>query len=128
LVLPLNFFLSQTGAASEDHGRRSADRACSWSSSAILDTWLDQAPAGSGCSDHGDDHGDWGPDSAMALSAQVSVRLKSTGVLGRLGPRSTDHFSRAKLTTSPEFLPKFLEGGKQAMAGSVIQRHIVKIA
>jgi hypothetical protein len=35
---------------------------------------------------------------------------------------------RTKLTTSPEFLPKFLEGGKQAMAGSVIQRHIVKIA
>jgi hypothetical protein len=68
------------------------------------------------------------PESAMSLQAQVPVRLKSTGVLVRLGPRSTDHFSRAKLTTSPEFLPKFLEGGKQAMAGSVIQRHIVKIA
>jgi len=103
---------------------RPPGRPCARSSLAIQAKWLDQASVGSGCSDHGD----WGPDSAMALSAQVSVRLKSTGVLGRLGPRSTDHFSRAKLTTSPEFLPKFLEGGKQAMAGSVIQRHIVKIA
>lgn len=34
----------------------------------------------------------------------------------------------AKLLASAEFMPKFLEGGQHAMAGSVMQRQIVKIA
>ena len=35
---------------------------------------------------------------------------------------------RAKLMASAEFMPKFLEGGQYALAGSVMQREIVKIA
>jgi len=35
---------------------------------------------------------------------------------------------RAKVTANAEWFPKFLEGGKFAMPGSVMQRHVVKIA
>lgn len=35
---------------------------------------------------------------------------------------------RAKLMANPEFMPKFLEGNQFALAGSVLQRHLVKIA
>ena len=35
---------------------------------------------------------------------------------------------RAKVTANAEWFPKFLEGGKFAMPGSVMQQHIVKIA
>ena len=35
---------------------------------------------------------------------------------------------RSKLLVSSEYLPKFLEGGKFATAGTVLQRHLVKIA
>ena len=36
--------------------------------------------------------------------------------------------ARAKLAANAEWFPKFLEGGKFAMPGSVMQQHIVKIA
>ena len=36
--------------------------------------------------------------------------------------------ARAKLAANAEWVPKFLEGGKFAMPGSVMQQHIVKIA
>ena len=36
--------------------------------------------------------------------------------------------ARAKLAANAEWFPKFLEGGKFAMPGSVMQRHVVKIA
>jgi len=35
---------------------------------------------------------------------------------------------RAKVTANAEWFPKFLEGGKFAMPGSVMQRHVVKVA
>jgi hypothetical protein len=35
---------------------------------------------------------------------------------------------RAKIAANTEWFPKFLEGGKFAMAGTVVQRHIIKIA
>ena len=36
--------------------------------------------------------------------------------------------ARAKLAANAEWFPKFLEGGKFAMPGSIMQKHIVKIA
>jgi hypothetical protein len=36
--------------------------------------------------------------------------------------------ARAKLAANAEWFPKFLEGGKFAIPGTVMQRHIVKIA
>ena len=36
--------------------------------------------------------------------------------------------ARAKLSANAEWFPKFIEGGKFAMPGSVMQQHIVKIA
>ena len=35
---------------------------------------------------------------------------------------------RGKLIANPDYLPKFPEGGQYALAGTVLQRHIVKIA
>ncbi len=56
------------------------------------------------------------------------------GVLGGIGMltgipsmAAVDGY-RGKLSASSEFLPKFLEGVRHALAGSVIQRHLVKIA
>ena len=46
---------------------------------------------------------------------------------GSLNAAAADERS-AKLLASAEFMPKFLEGGQHAMAGSVMQRQIVKIA
>jgi hypothetical protein len=51
--------LEPNRAASEDHGRRPAGRACSWSSSAILATWLDQVSVGSDFFDRAEDRVDW---------------------------------------------------------------------
>ena len=36
--------------------------------------------------------------------------------------------ARAKLAANAEWFPKFMEGGKFAIPGTVVQRHIVKIA
>ncbi len=36
--------------------------------------------------------------------------------------------ARAKLAANAAWFPKFMEGGKFAMPGTVVQRHIVKIA
>lgn len=36
--------------------------------------------------------------------------------------------SRAKISTSVEWMAKFLEGGKFATAGTVMQRHMIKVA
>jgi hypothetical protein len=36
--------------------------------------------------------------------------------------------SRAKISTSVEWMTKFLEGGKFATAGTVMQRHMIKVA
>ena len=36
--------------------------------------------------------------------------------------------ARAKIAANAEWFPKFLEGGKYAASGTVVQRHIVKIA
>lgn len=56
------------------------------------------------------------------------------GVLGGVGmltgfanAAAVDEY-RSKLIASTEYLPKFLEGGQFAMAGTVMQRHLVKIA
>jgi len=56
------------------------------------------------------------------------------GVLGGLGmltgfqnAAAVDEY-RSKLAANSEALPKFLEVGQYALAGTVLQRHIVKIA
>ena len=56
------------------------------------------------------------------------------GVLGGVGmltgfpnAAAVDEY-RSKLIANPDYLPKFLEGGQYALAGTVLQRHIVKIA
>ena len=36
--------------------------------------------------------------------------------------------ARAKIAANSEWFPKFLEGGKYAESGTVVQRHVVKIA
>ena len=55
------------------------------------------------------------------------------GVLGGVGlltgfanAAAVDEYL-SKLLASAEYLPKFLEGGQFAMAGTVMQRHLVKI-
>jgi hypothetical protein len=56
------------------------------------------------------------------------------GALGRIGmfagyanAAQIDE-ARAKLIANAEWFPKFLEGGKFAIPGTIMQRHIVKIA
>ena len=56
------------------------------------------------------------------------------GVLGGVGmltgfqnAAAVDEY-RSKLAANPDLLPKFLEAGQYALAGTVLQRHIVKIA
>jgi hypothetical protein len=56
------------------------------------------------------------------------------GALGRIGmfagyanAAQIDE-ARAKLIANAEWFPKFLEGGKFAIPGSIMQRHVVKIA
>jgi len=56
------------------------------------------------------------------------------GTLGSVGyfagyanPAQIDE-ARAKIAANAEWFPKFLEGGKYAASGTVVQRHIVKIA
>jgi flagellar M-ring protein FliF len=45
-----------------------------------------------------------------------------------LVPGNKINEARAKLAANAAWFPKFMEGGKFAMQGSVVQRHIVKIA
>ena len=88
--------------------------------------------------------GDWMAAVKWALEyAEVCKKITGTdtnvmhSVYGKLGEivmltgssnaAAADERS-AKLLTSAEFMPKFLEGGQHAMAGSVMQRQIVKIA
>ena len=56
------------------------------------------------------------------------------GTLGSVGyfagyanPAQIDE-ARAKIAANADWFPKFLEGGKYATSGTVVQRHIVKIA
>ena len=46
---------------------------------------------------------------------------------GHANPAQIDE-ARAKIAANAEWFPKFLEGGKYAASGTVVQRHIVKIA
>ena len=88
--------------------------------------------------------GDWMAAVKWALEyAEVCKKITGTdtnvmhSVYGKLGEivmltgssnaAAADERS-AKLLGSAEFMPKFLEGGQHAMAGSVMQRQIVKIA
>ena len=88
--------------------------------------------------------GDWMAAVKWALEyAEVCKKITGTdtnvmhSVYGKLGEivmltgssnaAAADERS-AKLLASAEFMPKFLEGGQHAMAGSVMQRQIVKIA
>ena len=56
------------------------------------------------------------------------------GTLGSVGyfagyaiPAQIDE-ARANFAANADWFPKFLEGGKYATSGTVVQRHIVKIA
>lgn len=88
--------------------------------------------------------GDWMAAVKWALEyAEVCKKITGTdtnvmhSVYGKLGEivmltgssnaAAADERS-AKLLASAEFMPKFLEGSQHAMAGSVMQRQIVKIA
>ena len=63
-----------------------------------------------------------------------NIIVSTYGALGRIGMfagyanvAQIDE-ARAKLSANAEWFPKFMEGGKFAMPGSVMQQHIVKIA
>jgi hypothetical protein len=63
-----------------------------------------------------------------------NIIVSTYGALGRIGmfagyanAAQIDE-ARAKLSANAEWFPKFIEGGKFAMPGSVMQQHIVKIA
>jgi hypothetical protein len=63
-----------------------------------------------------------------------NIIVSTYGALGRIGmfagyanAAQIDE-ARAKTAANAEWFPKFLEGGKFAMPGSVMQQHIVKIA
>ena len=58
----------------------------------------------------------------------VYGRLGDVLMLAGLPNAAAGDERRAKLMASAEFMPKFLEGGQYALAGSVMQREIVKIA
>lgn len=49
------------------------------------------------------------------------------GIAGYANAAQVDE-ARAKLAANAEWFPKFTEGGKFAIPGSVMQRHVVKIA
>ena len=58
----------------------------------------------------------------------VYGRLGDVLMLASLPNSAAGEDRRAKLMASAKFMPKFLEGGQYALAGSVMQREIVKIA
>ncbi len=72
--------------------------------------------------------------SSKISGVDVNVVHTSVGVLGAIGMFSGYangedlDVARTKGNASTELMAKFLEGGKFAMAGTVVQRHMVKVA
>ncbi len=72
--------------------------------------------------------------SSKISGVDVNVVHTSVGVLGAIGMFSGYangedlDAARTKGNASTELMAKFLEGGKFAMAGTVVQRHMIKIA
>ena len=61
------------------------------------------------------------------LVMPMKAELTDKGFTDLTTPAQVDE-ARAKLAANAQWFPKFMEGGKFAIPGSVMQRHVVKIA